>query len=284
MIYLKKDIVFGNKISFDKEYREKVLLRHFQGLYANYELTINPINSNVIRLYSENEEANRYLESISHEIGRFIELYHDNDISINGFEITTRNDKFHAIDSKPSTYQITIIEALKRIIRKTDTRRQVIIPKLKGRNYSFETKVEKKEYRNLEWEEISTQAYVRIFDETKYLNTNGAIRIRDCEIDFHLESNINEWNTRSQNRVHLRFKKGEFTPNQMIEYLKIVELIMEDEYKNDCNVSGFIIYFEKNDTQVDIWKRKGENLIFEWAIRNILSSETTIEIKKEADR
>lgn len=199
-------------------------------------------------------------------------------------QIITKNDKFHAVDSKPVTYQITIIEALKRIIRQSDTKRLVITPKLKGKNYLFEIKPEKREYRNLEWDEITTQEYVRIFDETKYLNTNGIIRIKDCEVDFYLESNINEWNTRSQNRIHLRFKKGEFTPNQMIEYLKIMELVMEDEYKNDRNVSGFIIYFEKNDTKVDIWKRKDENLTFEWAIRNILSSEKTIEIKKEADR
>lgn len=155
---------------------------------------------------------------------------------------------------------------------------------MKGRNYSFEIKLEKREYRNLEWDEITTQEYIRLFDETKYLNTNGIIKIKNCEIDFYLESNVNEWNTRSQNKIHLRFKKGEFTPNQMIEYLKIVELIMEDEYKNSRNVSGFIIYFEKNNTQADIWKRKGGNLTFEWAIRNILSSKKTIEIKKEADR
>lgn len=46
MIELEKDRKFGNKISFSEEYQEKVLLRHFQGLYSNFELVIKPNNSN----------------------------------------------------------------------------------------------------------------------------------------------------------------------------------------------------------------------------------------------
>lgn len=286
MIELRTDLEFGNKISFSEVYIEKVLLAHFQGLYSNFELIIKPTSSNVIKMYSENEEANRFLNRISVEIKNFIDIYVENDISVNGFELITRNDKFHPVDSKPVTYQIPIIEALKRIFRKENTLRKVINSKLVGKNYNFQFKSEKKEYQNLEWEEVSTIELIRTFQETKYLNTNGLIKISNCDIDFCLESYINEWQTRSQNRIKLRFRKGEFTPNQMVDYLRVIELIISDEYKNENNLSGFILYIEKNNSQVDIWNsaKEVENIVLEWAIRNILSSEKAIKIVKEIDR
>lgn len=155
---------------------------------------------------------------------------------------------------------------------------------MEGKNYSFKLKTEKINYQNLEWEEISTQELSRNFEGTKCLNINGLIKISNCNINFHLESNINKWNTRGESKIRLRFKKDEFTPNEMVEYLRIIELIVADEYKKEINISGFIIYFEKNDLQVDIWKRKSEDIIFEWVLRNVLSSENTIKIQKEADR
>lgn len=284
MIKLKTDVEFGNKISFSEEYKEKVLLRHFLGLYSNFELIIKPTDSNIIRLYSENQEANRFWDRISHGIRDFIDLYIENDISVNGFDVITSNDKFHAIDSKPITYQIPIINALKRIFTDVNTQRTIVNPKLEGKNYSFQPQLEKKKYRNVEWDEVSTRENIRFFQETKYLNTNGLVKISNCDIDFYLESNINEGDTRSQNSIKLRFKKEEFTPNQMVDYLRIVELIISDEYKNKINLSGFILYFEKNNLQVDLFDRKGENIVLEWAIRNLLSSEKTIKIIKEADR
>ena len=47
----------NNQILFEEVYHEKVLLKHFQGLYSNFDLTITPNSERKIRLQSNDQMA-----------------------------------------------------------------------------------------------------------------------------------------------------------------------------------------------------------------------------------
>lgn len=273
----------GNcRIAFEEVYHEKVLIKHHQGIYSNFDLTITPNSESKIRLQSNDKKAQQYLDHIANGIKRFLQTYTENDISINGFDIKTENDKFHAVDSKPITYQIPIIQAIKRIIQEQNTIRKVIKPKLKTSQYYFEVVENKRQNRNLEWDGLSTNQIIRKFEKTKCVNINGTINLVNCDFDITLE-NSDYYYTSMKNLIQLRFKKNEFHYGEMLRYLNIMNLIVLDEYKQNINPSGFILYIEKKNCIKKIETEK-KMLTFEWCLRNILSSETVYKVTNEADR
>lgn len=272
-----------NKISFTEVYHEKVLLKHFQGLYSNFDLTISPIASNKVILSSTDSKGKQFLSQIASGIKKYIKIYEENNVSICGLKIETTKDKFHAVDSKPITYEIPIIQALDTIFKRPNTNRTVLEPKLNTNLYCFEHISNKKDYRNLEWDSLSTKQLIRHHKSTKSLNVNGLIKIENSDVDITIESNSNEWNTRLQNRIDLRFQKDKFSHEEMLNYLRILELIVLDEYRTNLNPSGFVLYFERNETKIE-WREENKLLTLEWCLRNILKSESTYQIKNEADR
>ena len=136
----------------------------------------------------------------------------------------------------------------------------------------------------MEWDSISTKQLIRHYKSTKSLSVNGLIKIENSDIDITVESNSNEWNTRLQNQIDLRFQKGKFSHEEMLRYLRILELIVLDEYRANLNPSGLVLYFERNETKIE-WRREENKLLtLEWCLRNILKSENAYQIKNEADR
>ena len=269
-----------NQIIIEEAHYEMVRLRHIQGLFAEYDIKIHGNNDNVFRIETDDEIARQYIESSKKKIQDYFERLFRNEISISGMNAFIANNKFHAVDSKPICYQLSIIQCLNNLIKRSTTRRTVQEPKLEGMHYSLKPHNDQIKLNNVDFDCYHLPQCLITHDHSVAIKENYSLEIKGSRYKILIESKSKHYSSSARRQIGIWFRKDEFTAGTRINLYETLRLIKTDFERAGKNLCGFMVYLYKHnhegkDNASDFF------LNFEWSIRNLLSNKTSTEIMKE---
>jgi hypothetical protein len=271
-----------NQILVERPYFEMVRLRHLHGLFAEFDIDIQPNGENYFCVETDNETAKDYIDYVTKSIQNYFLTLNQNEISINGLLARISKNKFHAIDSKPICYQISIIECLNNLVQLNTTKRIVIESRLKGTNYELTPYEAQIQFSNIDYDCLYLKESLIFYNETIELAGKYSLRIMQNEFKIIIESKATYFNSSTRRCIGIWFKKNQFSDDEKIQLYETLRVIKTDIQEQGKNLFGFIVYIEKNNDS-SYWDKEFL-LNFEWSLRNLLSNEKSIEIKKEDSR
>ena len=269
-----------NQIITDEPHYEMVRLKHIHGLFAEYDIKIHSNSDNVFRIETDDERARQYIESSKKGIQDYFERLFRNEISISGMNAFIANNKFHAVDSKPICYQLSIIQCLNNFIKRSTTRRTVQEPKLEGIHYSLKPHSDQIKLSNVDFDCYYLPRCLIIHDHSVAIKENYSLEIKGSRYKILIESKSKHYSSSARSQIGVWFRKDEFTAGTRINLYETLRLIKTDFERAGKNLYGFMVYLyqhnhEGKDDASDFF------LNFEWAIRNLLSNKSSTEIIKE---
>jgi len=271
-----------NQILVEKPYFEMVRLRHIQGLFAEFDIEIQPNNDNHFCIETDDEMAKNYIDYTKKSIQDYFLKFNQNEISINGLLARISRNKFHAVDSKPICYQISIIGCLNNLVQANSTKRIVRESRLKGVNYELTLHQDQIKFSNIDYDCFYLKKNLILWNETIELIGNYSLRIMENKFKVIIESKAKYFSSSTSRQIGIWLKKNQFSSDEKLYLYEIIRTIKTDIEEQNKNLFGFTIYIEKNDDSI-YWD-KDFLLNFEWSIRNLLTNAKSTEIKREASR
>lgn len=225
-----------------------------------------------------------YIQYSTKAIREYFHKFNQNEISINGLSVRLSKNKFHAVDSKPFGYQISILRCLDNLIESNLAKKIIAKSQIKATNYELTPYENQLKFNNIDFDCIYLKKNLILWDESIKLNRNYSLKIMEKEFKIIIKTRAKYICSSTSRRIGIWFKKNQFTPDEKIYLYEILRTIKEDLQEQKKNLFGFVIYIEKIKYLDSLCWDKDFLLNFEWSIRNLFSYEKSCEIKKEASR
>lgn len=271
-----------NQIVIEKPYSEMVRFRRLHGLFAEFDIKIEPRKDNLFQIETDDEVAKEYINYSINGLKDYFNKLSQKEIMLIGISASIKNNKFHAVDSKPICYQIALIETLNNLINLSSTRKLVSEPTLKGKNYLITKYEDKLNLSNIDYDCCYLPKIPITQNKSIEIIGSHKLQIMDSKIQIIIESKSKYFDSTTSRQIGLWFKKKQFMSAFQIRIYEIIQRIISDFKHEGLNLFGFIIYFDRLQEKEE-WQ-DGLLVNFEWSIRNLLTNKNSIELTNEARR
>ncbi len=270
-----------NMIQLTQTYFEKIRLKNIMGLFAHYDLTIKPNESNILSISSTDKTVQEWLQHIKGKIIDYFEDLNSHEIGVGGMELEIKNNKFHAVDSKPVAFQITIIQSLAKVLNSVNSRKVVNKPILQTSLYSIRELTEYQRREPADYELMTIQLQGLRFDDYVLLNHSHRLNLLESSVSTLVRPkyDISYSTTR---RMHFNFRNDLFPLSYKIKFYEIIKNIENDFTKNQKDLGEFEVFVDYSNH--DKFKENANFLLdWEWSLRNLLNNEDSIKKIEKVD-
>jgi len=263
-----------NMIQLNQTYFEKIRLKNIMGLFAYYDLTIKPNETNVISFSSDDKTIEEWLQHIKGKLINFFEDLNSHEIGVTGMDLEITNNKFHAVDSKPVAIQVTIIQSLTKILNSANSTKVVKKSLLQTSLYSIKELTEYQRREPTEYELVTIELQGLRFEDYVLLNHSHEINLSESSVSTLVrpKHDISYSTTR---RMHFNFKNDLFSLTYKIKFYEIIKNIENDFAKIEKDLGEFEVFVDFSS-----YDKFNENpnffLDWEWSLRNLLNNQKSI--------
>lgn len=245
-------------------------MKNVMGLYAYYDLTINPKENDEVIISTDDETVKSWLATPDGKIPQFFDMLKKCEIGVGGMNIDLKNNRLHAIDSKPVCYEITLIESLRKALFSDSARKIVKSPLLNSNRYNiFEfTEFQSHDYANYERLSIDLKGLKN--DDFILLKQSNEIQILDSSIVTFIRPKYNMYYSTSRH-ISLLFKNDQFADSLKLKFYQVIKMLELEFLKEQKDLGEFEIFIEFTDKEK--FEKDTEFILdWEWSIRNLLAN------------
>ena len=263
-----------NMIQLNQTYFEKIRLKNIMGLFAYYDLSIKPNDSNIISISSTDKIIQEWLQHIKGKIIKFFEDLNSHEIGVVGMDLEIKNNKFHAVDSKPVAFQVTIIQSLTKVLNSVNSTRKVQKPLLKTSLYSITELTEYQRREPSDYELMTIELQGLRFDDYVLLNHSHQLNLLKSSVSTLVRPK-HDISYSTSRRMHFNCKNNLFSTSYKLKFYEIIKRIENDFAKNQKDLGEFEVFVDYSN--IDQFKESINFFLdWEWSLRNLLNNENSI--------